>query len=180
MANPTMSSSCRATPNRFCPTNVKSCCGTATHTNPDPHTMRSGQFPNNHPMCFADRESTWGGLRSDGGLWVEAPDHLTMQARPLPLRAHTPPCPPARLHGAHVSAQPCEPLVLWLGAAFGEPPRYAESPSRGGLLTVDRCLMDVTDVTGVEITMADDGTHPNQTPRPTGWRRWSPCHGVRG
>ena len=24
------------------------------------------------------------------------------------------------------------------------------------------------------------GTHPNQTPRPTGWRRWWPCHGVQG
>lgn len=58
--------------------------------------------------------------------------------------------------------QPCEPLVLWLGAAFGEPPRYAESPSRGGLLTVDRCLMGVTDVTGVEITMADEGVDPDR------------------
>lgn len=58
--------------------------------------------------------------------------------------------------------QPCEPLVLWLGAAFGEPPRYAESPSRGGLLTVDRCLMGVTDVTGVEITMADEGADPDR------------------
>lgn len=58
--------------------------------------------------------------------------------------------------------QPCEPLVLWLEAAYNEPPRYAESPSRGGLLTVDRCLMGVTDVTGVDITMADDGVDPDR------------------
>lgn len=47
--------------------------------------------------------------------------------------------------------------MSWLRAHQVMRSHNAESTSRGGLLTVDRCLMGVTDVTGVDITMADDG-----------------------